>query len=260
MHIGLIGFGSIGREVHERLSDDRSFSFCAMTRSPIAALPAGLAQVRDYAALLATKPDLVVECAGHSAVKAHAEATLAARTPILIASLGALADAELFKALQAQATASQTKMIFPSGAIGGLDVLRAVAAEGAVEVTYTGTKPPKSWMGSPAEDLVDLSSLNTATTFFSGTGRQAASDFPKNANVVAALALAGAGFDEMRVELIADPAALANTHSYSVTSQACDYSFSIANAPTPGNPRTSLTTVLSIVQDIRTFASVTPQT
>lgn len=255
--IGLIGFGSIGREVYKRLCDDPAFSFCILTRSPITDLPDSVTQTRELAAFLRNAPDLVVECAGHHAVQNYATKILGTGTPLLIASLGALADADLAEQIDTAAKTGNTHVIYPSGAIGGLDVLRAVAAEGQTGVKYTGTKPPDAWTGSAAEGLTDLSQLQSAETFFTGTARAAATLFPKNANVVAALALATGDFDGLQVELVADPDTTRNTHGYSVTTSACKFTFEITNAPSPNNPRTSLTTVLSIVESIRNFANMT---
>jgi aspartate dehydrogenase len=186
-----------------------------------------------------------------------AEDVLKAGVPLMIASVGALADAALAERLDTAGQTNGARLILPSGAIGGLDLLRAVAAEEAVQVRYQGIKPPVAWKDSPAEDRAVMDSLTEAHVFFEGTGREAAQSFPKNANVVAALALAGAGFDTMRVELIADPAASGNTHRYQVTSPYCNYEMTIENAPSAGNARTSMTTVLSLLQEIRTFAQTT---
>lgn len=254
LRVGLIGFGSIGRAVHAALQTSDDYALCALTRTPIENAPDGLTRVETLDALLATRPDLIVECAGHAAVRAHAAAILAADVSLIIASLGALADQALATEIEAAAQASRGQVIYPSGAIGGLDMLRAVAAAGEVTVRYQGIKPPVAWKGSPAETLVDLSGLTQRTTFFEGSGRAAARNFPKNANVVAALALAGAGFDAMRVELVAEPDATGNTHQYSVTSPVSTFQMSIVNAPSAGNARTSMATVLSILHEVRMFA------
>ncbi|MDA7423647.1 aspartate dehydrogenase [Thalassococcus lentus] len=255
MHIGLIGFGSIGRELHKRLAEDPINTVTALTRSPIPEAPRGLAQVQSLDALLAAQPDVVVECAGHSAVQTYAVDVLQSGTALMLASQGALADQELLSALQSAADNAGTQLIFPSGAIGGLDLLRACSADGPVDVMYQGIKPPKAWAGSRAEESVSLNDLRQPHVFFQGTGREATLAFPKNANVVAALALAGAGFDRLQVELIADPEATGNTHRYSVTSPVCKFEINIENAPSAGNARTSMTTVLSILMDIRAFAA-----
>lgn len=254
MHLGLIGFGSIGRELFGRLAPD-GHEVTALTRSPIAGAPAGLTRAASCAELIAARPQLVVECAGHGAVRAHAAQVLGAGIPLVIASLGALADPALEEALRAAARTPGARLIYPSGAIGGLDLLRALAPGGGLQLAYRGIKPPAAWKGSPAEERIALDGLQDATEFFRGTGREAALAFPKNANVVAALALAGARFDTMSVTLTADPAAPGNIHSYSVTSPLCSYEMSIQNAPSSGNARSSMTTVLSIEQEVRAFAA-----
>lgn len=253
MHVGLIGFGSIAQSLISLLPD------CAVTvlvreRSLSRAHAVPMARTPDFVTsledLLATRPDVVVECAGHDAVRNMAAKILGQGTDLMIASLGSLADDRLHRSLTQAAFAGGANLIVPAGAIGGLDLLAAVASSGDAQVTYRGIKPPAAWKGSPAQDVVDLDALTTRRTFFRGTGRAAARAYPKNANVVAALALAGGGFDRMMVELVADPAVLVNTHSYTVRSPACDYTMTIENQPAPNNPRTSYTTVLSLHHEI----------
>ena len=259
MHIGLIGFGSIGRGVRDRLAALDDLSFATLTRRPVADPPDSLIQVHDLEALLETRPALIVECAGHAAVRDHGAAVLRAGIPLIVASLGALAEDVLADSLRDAARTPGARLIFPSGAIGGLDILRAAALSGEVQVRYSGTKPPAAWAGSPADGLIQLDGLTSATTFFSGTARDAARQFPGNANVVAALALAASGFDGVQVDLVADPHAAGNTHHYSVTCPACRFAFTITSVPSPENPRTSLTTVLSIVDEVRRLAETRQQ-
>jgi aspartate dehydrogenase len=118
-------------------------------------------------------------------------------------------------------------------------------------VSYRGIKPPRAWAGTPAAAQVDLDTLDRAATFFRGDARQAARDYPKNANVAATLALAGAGFEATRVELVADPAAPGNVHEYSVTSPLASYSIRIENKASAGNAKTSVATVFSVLREIR---------
>src|SRR5699024_1808342 len=69
-----------------------------------------------------------------------------------------------------------------------------------------------AWQGTPAETALDLHSLQEVTVFFEGTAREAAQQYPQNANVAATIALAGMGFDKTQVQLIADPQAQHNQH------------------------------------------------
>src|SRR5262249_43905372 len=66
--------------------------------------------------------------------------------------------------------------------------------------------------GPPAERLVDLGKLSERTVLYTGTAGEAALLYPQNANVAAAVALAGLGFDATEVELVADPDAPGNIH------------------------------------------------
>ena len=208
--------------------------------------------VTSVDALLDDLPGVVVECAGHEAIATCGPALLAAGADLVVASVGALADPALHTALSDAGMAeSAGRMILPIGAIGGLDLLRMLALAGPLDVTYQGTKPPAAWKGSAAERVVDLDTLHAPVSVFSGSAREAARAYPKNANVVAALALAGAGFERTRVELVADPGATGNTHAYKVDSPLCHYRIDIKAHPSPENPRTSATAAWSLLDEVR---------
>jgi aspartate dehydrogenase len=263
MHLGLIGYGGIAKGLLSLANHTVVREVTVLVRSH-AAVPRLTTAVRNkiefpvrfvtaLAQFVAARPALIVECAGHEAVASYVPDLLAHGRSVIIASVGALADEELHENITNAAKVGHSRMILPSGAIGGLDILRAAAQSGELQVTYRGLKPAHAWEGSPASDVLDLATLKTAKKFFSGTGREAAISYPKNANVVAALALAGAGFDELKVELIADPDATGNQHSYTVVSPVCKYSMTIESVPSAGNVRTSMTTILSILQEITDF-------
>ena len=257
MHLGLIGYGNIARtllrilesqgQAPERITLLVRKARGAHTR---AALPAGAHIVTDTQALIAQRPDLVVECAGHGAVQDHATAVLAAGIETLITSIGALSDAPLLSAVEQAAQAGGTRAILPAGAIGAVDLLSALRQSGIVSVVYRGRKPPLAWAGTPAADVLDLGTLEAPATFFTGSARDAARAYPKNANVAATLALAGMGFDATKVELIADPTITRNIHEVRVRAGAADFTIEIAGNPSPDNPKTSLATVYSLAREI----------
>jgi aspartate dehydrogenase len=261
-HLALIGLGAIGqglvevlasRGAPERLSVLVRAGREGAARSSLEALAgAGTAVevVTELDRLIAARPGLVVECAGHGAVTAFGAPLLRAGLDLVVASIGALADDALFDGLTAAARAGGAQLLLPSGAIGGIDALAAARLAGIDSVLYTGRKPPAAWAGSPAERAVDLAALTEATVFFEGSAREAARAYPKNANVAATLALAGIGFDATRVRLVADPAADANTHEYSVRSAAVDFTMTLLGKPSPLNPRTSQSTVLSLARAV----------
>lgn len=265
MRLGVIGFGNIATTllglmrqtglVPEALTVLTLPESVDDVRASLAAEHAGTAAdtgvVTDAAGLLAARPDLVVECAGHGAVIAHAVPVLQAGVDVVIVSIGALSDPALESAVRQAAADGGARAILPAGAIGGVDLLAALGAAGDARVRYRGTKPPRAWAGTPAEAALDLNALTAAATLFRGTARQAAQDYPKNANVAATLALAGAGFEATEVELVADPAAPGNVHEYSVTSPLANYTMRIENLPSAGNAKTSVTTVWSVLREIR---------
>jgi aspartate dehydrogenase len=117
-------------------------------------------------------------------------------------------------------------------------------------VSYKGRKPPKGWIGSPAETVLDLDAITSPATHFAGTAREAALAYPKNANVAAAVALSGIGFDATTVELIADPTVTANIHEVYATGAFGTFSFTIAGAGLPDNPRSSALAAMSVVSDL----------
>lgn len=266
MHLGLIGYGSIATNLIELLSPTQVTAITVLTRThTIPDIPSNMPNLRFVTSLkefVDRMPDLVVECAGHSAVSQYVPTLLDAHIDVILASVGALADDALHQKLKAAASNGASRFILPSGAIGGLDILSAISQTSDVDLTYQGIKPALSWTGTPAEDILELSNLTEPTTFYKGSGRNAALTYPKNANVVAALALAGGGFDRMKVELIADPDAQSIQHTYHVIAPHCRYSITIESTPSTGNARTSKTTVLSIlkaISDHQTAASYAPK-
>jgi len=264
-HLGLIGFGAIAQGLLHVLAETPKGLPAQLTvlvragkveatLAEVDALVAGRCEVTvtaDLAVLLAASPDVVMEAAGHSAVGMFGADVLAAGVDFIAASIGAFSQEGLLERLQDAATQSGAQLTLPAGAIGGIDALAAARLSGITEVIYTGRKPPHAWARSPAEQAVDLAALTQATAFFEGSAREAASQYPKNANVAATLALAGMGFDATQVRLVADPAATANTHEFSVRSGAVDFEMTLVGKPSKLNPKTSQSTVLSLARALR---------
>lgn len=261
MHLGVIGYGNIGRMVCQLLEEDpvekltilvRSAAKTTAEHNPVSAKAAGHVEVKEaLPQLIANAPNLVVECAGQEAVGEYVGHVLEAGIPTVVVSVGALAEEALLQRLREAANSGGSKLILPAGAIGGIDLLAAIAPAGGVKVRYRCKKPPAAWKGTPAESAVDLEHLLEPTVFFSGNARDAARLYPRNANVAATLALAGPGFDATEVELVADPAATGNSHSYTVESPMCRFSVDIENTASRGNVKTSATTAYSVLREVR---------
>lgn len=265
MRLGLIGFGNIATSLLRLMKHhDIALEHLAVLCRPAFAATARMTLAKDHTGvagsvslaasaseLLAAHCDIVVECAGHSAVSAYVPHILQSGVDVIVVSVGSLADATLAETLRRAATEGKARLVLPSGAVGGIDLLSAIGAVGDISVAYRGTKPPAAWRGTSAEDLLDLGNLTQAETFFTGNAREAAQSYPKNANVAATLALAGAGFEATSVTLCADPSACGNIHEYDVISPLARYTMRIENAPSAGNAKTSQTTVFSVLREIR---------
>ncbi len=256
LNVGLIGFGGIGREVVGYLAaaSRRARVATVIVRSGrIEAVRSMLpeeVEIVDSLDAVSTNPGLIAECAGHEAVAAYGPAILRRGTDFLAVSIGALADERLRARLEAAAEAGGAKLILPAGAVAGLDALAAARVGGLDRVTYMSRKPPRAWRGTPAESVCDLEALDVETLLFEGAADEAAQLYPQNANVAAAVALAGAGFAGTRVQLVADPAAAGNIHRLRAEGAFGAFDIEIHGRPLPGNPKTSTLAAHSVAAEI----------
>lgn len=207
----------------------------------------------DATDLIAWKPSVAVECAGHHLVQTVVPSLLAQGTDVVIASIGALANESVREGLRANAASGGGRIVLVSGAIGGLDALAACRLAGLREVRYVGTKPARAWLGTPAEATCDLAALRAPAVIFDGNAGEAATRFPKNANVAAAVALAGAGFERTQVRLIADPASTENVHEIFVNAACGTFTIRLQNSPLPENPKTSWLAALSVEAELASY-------
>jgi aspartate dehydrogenase len=151
------------------------------------------------------------------------------------------------------AQASGARIVVPSGALLGLDAVRA-ASEGRIDAVCMVTrKPPRGLAGAPylKEHGIDVSNLDAPLKVFEGTARDGAAGFPANLNVAAALGLAGIGPDATRLEIWADPTVKRNTHHITVEADSARFELSIENVPTEENPRTGRLVAHSVVATLR---------
>lgn len=255
MRVGLIGNGGIAKSCRVALAG-HEVTFVTLVKADV-----DFAEQEDGAnkfvgsmdALLAKKPSIVVEAAGHNAVRLYGEMVLEAGIPLMIVSIGVLADGDFYTTLQAAAARGGSRLILVSGAVGGLDALEAARLGGLDTVCYRAIKPVFAWRGTHAETLVNLDSIASAQSFFRGTAREAAMKFPQNSNVAAAIALAGIGFEQTEVELVADPQSQRNIHEIAFDGADGRCRFEIAGNPSPDNPKTSMLTAHSVARAILDF-------
>jgi aspartate dehydrogenase len=204
---------------------------------------------------LANDLDVAVELAGHQAVAELGPRILRAGVDLMTLSVGCLARPEVFDALSSAAAAGGARVIVPVGAIAGLDGLLALRRAGLRRVRYSSTKPPASWKGTVAESVVDLDALREPAVIFEGTAREAAAAFPKNANLAAAVALAGLGFDETRVVLIADPRSDDNVGRIEAEGVDSRMTVTVAGRSEQANPKSSRITGISVMSALENDAA-----
>jgi len=198
--------------------------------------------------------DIVVECAPAALFERIALPVLEAGRIFIPASVGALLPRMHLARLARQTGA---RIIVPTGALLGLDAVRA-AAEGPIEsVTIETRKPPLGLIGAPylTKHGLDLMDLVQPLLVFEGNALDAAAGFPANVNVAAALALAGIGPIRTRVQIWADPGINRNIHTIRVEAEAARFTMTIENVPTADNPKTGRLTALSMLACLRGLVS-----
>ena len=198
--------------------------------------------------------EIVVECAPAKEFRSIAEPVLKAGRMLVTVSGAALLEAFDLVDL---AKRHNGRINLVTGALLGLDAVRA-AAEGDVRyVRMISRKPPLSLRGAPylEANRIDVGAITTATRVFVGSAREGALGFPANFNVAAALSLAGIGPDKTELEIWADPAVTRNEHTIEVDADSARLTMTIANVPSAENPATGRITPLSIIAALRSLGA-----
>ncbi len=260
--IALIGCGAIGTSLATALSERRIpnaklVALYDLVPERARGLAKNLKQPvligKSADDLLSLKPNLCVEAASQAAVREHAERILTSGVDLLIMSTGALLDRQLYEQLRDAAERHHRRIYVPTGAIGGIDAIRATAIGGLQEVTLITRKPPQSLAGAPffTTHKVDLSKISEPQQIYEGPAGEAIALFPANVNVAAILSLAGLGAEKTQVRIIADPSIKMNIHRIEAAGNSGRITIELENQPHPMNPKTSFLAVLSALELLR---------
>ena len=255
--LAIIGHGAIARDVIEKLQEiQKNCELAVLHRSEQAISHlVGIQNFIRIEDMIEWAPDLIIEAAGHEVVSMHVPVCLEYGFPVLVSSVGALHDDGLFDVLIAHATRGKTRLLLPSGAIGGLDYVRASQFTAGTSITYESRKPLQAWHDELVARGFNIDLINQPVTLFEGTARLAARLYPSNLNVAATLALAGIGLDKTQVRVIADPAISGNEHLIHVESDHGSMTIKLANRPSLLNPKSSRIVAKSIVSAIKQYFS-----
>lgn len=251
--LGVAGLGAIGMKVARAVDRgevpgirlvavsardrDRAVRRCADFGTP----PAVVALEE-----LADRADVIVECAPARVFADVANPAIAAGRCLMPLSVGALLDhMDLIDA----AEASGARIIVPTGALIGLDTVRAMAVGTIRSARLETRKPPRGLAGAPhlVDNGIDVDGLAEPLCVFSGSARAAAKGFPANVNVAAALALAGIGPDRTQVQVWADPTIDRNIQSVTIASDSGEATMTMNNVPSDENPRTGRIVANSVI-------------
>lgn len=253
LRVGIIGCGTIGREIakacEKRLRKNvRLFAICDIDEKKACELNKSLESKVPILKVddLIEKVDLVIESASAHVSGEIVEKAIRSQKDLFIMSIGGLLGKESLLRL---AEETGIKVYLPSGAICGIDGLKAASIGRIDSVTLTTKKPPKGLKGAPylKKSRVDLNKINGETLIFEGSARDAVENFPQNVNVCAALSLAGIGADKTRVRIITSPDYTRNVHEVEIIGDFGKITTKTENVPSETNPKTSALAVMSAI-------------
>lgn len=258
--IGLLGCGAIGTEIALAIDSGKVparlthvFDFTKGAAERLVSMLATKPVIVENAGLLAASPvDIIVEAASQDAVRDNALSILQNRKDLMIMSAGALLDESIFDIVLEGCRDFKKQVYLPTGAIAGLDAVRAVKDE-LESVILVTTKNPRSLKGARFFEVsgVNPDGIRERTTLYEGPAQEAVRMFPANVNVAALLSLAGIGGEKTRVQIIADPGTDKNTHEIVASGRFGRISIKVENVPSPTNPKTSRLATLSAIECLR---------
>lgn len=257
MRVALLGCGAMGRTISE---------FILRGETPGVELVAASDQVENQAFLSAIKgsdcrfyreplsmlqrnPDLIIEAASQAAVQAYVQEFLQAGISAIVMSTGALLDAELLQRLMTTADSGGCRLYTPSGAVGGLDVIRASTLVEIERAELVTRKHPANLSATSVglqKKIAEALQSEKETVIYEGDALTAVKEFPKNVNVAATLYLSGLQ-DKLRIQVVADPNTDTNSHEVFLVGEFGEMRLKLANKPMKQNPKTSFMSCLSII-------------
>ncbi len=262
--IGLLGCGAIGTQIALAIDSGKIpgslthvFDTSKENAIKLVLQLNNKPEIVENSHLLSSHPvNIVVEAASQDAVKDVGLSVLQNKRDLMIMSVGALLDESIYDILSDACRDFKKTILLPSGAIAGVDGLKAIRGE-LESLSITTTKHPNSLKGAKFFEYseINLDSINSSTTIFEGTAKEAVSLFPANINVAALLSLSGIGSEKTDVKIIADPDTDKNTHHIEAEGKFGKMIFTIENYPDLNNPKTSRLAILSAIETLRKYCS-----
>ena len=245
VRIGLVGCGTIGSRL--ALAIDRKYprAACLVALHDQDQKRARLLQHRltHHHPRLCSLPtliqrsQLIIEAASAAAVPGLVHAAIRAKRDVLIMSVGGLLANRTWQRLAQDRT---IRVYIPSGAVAGLDGIKAMALGRIHSVSLTTRKPPAALADAPSlARRPRRLTTRRPVTVFEGSAQAVVRAFPQNTNVAAALTLASRmSARRTRVRVVADPRIRMNTHELEVVGDCGRIQCLIESRPS-SNPKTS---------------------
>ena len=246
MKVGIIGCGAIANIITTSIVSEESnidiayFFDKDIERAENIASPAGGVAVLDFEDML-RDVDLVLECASPDSVKHFAPIVLERGIDMIVMSIGAFMDTDFYTDVLKIARDNNAKIHLPSGAVVGLDGIKAVAKFGLKEVSLVTRKSPKS-LGKD---------IDTEEVLFEGKASDAVKEFPLNINVAATISMACNR--DIDVKIIVDPKVDRNVHEITARGDFGEFKTITMNYPCAANPKTSMLAALSAIRLLKSF-------
>ncbi len=253
LNLGIIGCGNIGRTIiraiYEGKIDCKVIGVFDVNKDGYDALSDEIKRqlkfFDDFDKFIKEDANLILEAASQQAVKEYAVNVLNHDKNLMLMSVGALVDKNLSDEIRRIAKTKNLKIYIPSGAVVGIDGVKAAMLGGIESVTLTTRKNPKG-LGVTADNEKIL---------FDGNTNEAVVKFPKNINVAATLSLAGIGFEKTKVKIIANPNVSENIHEIRIKGNFGEILTVARNLPSPDNPKTSYLASLAAMACLKRITS-----
>jgi len=185
--------------------------------------------------------DLVIEAASQQAVRKVIPNILKRGKDVIIMSVGALMDLELRNQLEDLSRVNNSRIYMPSGAIVGLDGIKAACVGDITEINLVTRKPPES-LGIFTDKEILL---------YEGKASEAVHKFPQNMNVAATLSIACR--KDVDVKIIADPGVKHNCHEVQVVGDFGELKTTTHNMNCTTNPKTSVLAAYSAIKLLKSL-------
>lgn len=180
--------------------------------------------------------DLVIEAASPRAVEEMVPLILKGGKDVIVMSVGGLINPQVREKLQKLAKDNDCRIYAPSGAIVGLDGIKAASISKIQNITLVTRKPPRS-LGINTEE---------ETILYEGKASEAVAKFPLNINVAASVSIAAG--QEIDVKIIADPQVDRNMHELKVVGDFGEFRTTTSNLRCSMNPKTSVLAAYSAIK------------